>query len=197
MTLVTPSARGLGRAAVPTFKTTPPGNPTREHRTDPRSSHRACLTTHDRPNRISPADAALQAPVSAAPLSLPTSTRASHVSSRVRWTWTPLPIGQTHRRGMRSEQPRSQPGDRQPVSLHELHPAHDGTVRHRYDFNSCPITTGQEVRLHLAIAEAGRIRAYLRDSPSNRFLCRKSSLSITNGFRVPNHARHRVSNPSA
>ena len=34
------------------FKTTPPGNPTREHRTDPRSSHRACLTTHDRPNRM-------------------------------------------------------------------------------------------------------------------------------------------------
>ena len=36
---------------------------------------------------------------------------------------------------------------RQPVSLHELHPAHDGTVRRvdRYDFNSFPITTGQEV----------------------------------------------------
>ena len=37
---------------------------------------------------------------------------------------------------------------RQPVSLHELHPAHDGTVRRvdRYDFNSFPITTGQKVR---------------------------------------------------
>ena len=34
------------------FKTTPPGNPTQEHRTDPRSSHRACLTTHDSPNRM-------------------------------------------------------------------------------------------------------------------------------------------------
>ena len=34
------------------FKTAPPRTLTREHRTDPRSSHRACLTTHDRPNRI-------------------------------------------------------------------------------------------------------------------------------------------------
>ena len=35
---------------------------------------------------------------------------------------------------------------RQPVSLHELHPAHDGTVRRvdRYDFNSFPVTTGDE-----------------------------------------------------
>ena len=34
------------------FKTTPPRTLTREHRMDPRSSHRACLTTHDSPNRI-------------------------------------------------------------------------------------------------------------------------------------------------
>ena len=35
---------------------------------------------------------------------------------------------------------------RQPVSLHELHPAHDGTVRRvdRYDFNSFPVTPGDE-----------------------------------------------------
>ena len=35
---------------------------------------------------------------------------------------------------------------RQPVSLHELHPAHDGTVGRvdRYDFNSFPVTSGQK-----------------------------------------------------
>ena len=48
------------------FKTTPPGTLTREHRTDPRPSHRACLPTRrqPQPDWVPPADAALQAPVS-------------------------------------------------------------------------------------------------------------------------------------
>ena len=125
------------------FKAAPPGNLTREHQTDPRSSHPTSISPRDRPEpdwvSASPAGVALQAPVSAAPKSHPsTSTRASHVSLqvRVKATWMPLPTGQTHRRGMRSEQPKQASGQhqgrslvyRQPVSLHELHPADDRTV---------------------------------------------------------------------
>ena len=73
------------------FKTAPPGNLTREHRTGPCPSLPASLRPQGSLNRIgsrvaaSPAGVALQAPVSTAPEPHPsTSTRASPVSSRVR-----------------------------------------------------------------------------------------------------------------
>ena len=73
------------------FKAAPPGNLTREHRTGPYPSLPAGFRPHGSLNRIgsrvsaSPAGVALQAPVSTAPESHPsTSTRASLASSRVR-----------------------------------------------------------------------------------------------------------------
>ena len=73
------------------FKTAPPGNLTREHRTGPCSSLPTGLRPQDSLNRIgsrvaaSPAGVALQAPVSTAPEPHPsTSTRASLASLQVR-----------------------------------------------------------------------------------------------------------------
>ena len=202
-----PSAIDAVYAAPPSqqFKTTPPGTLTQEHRTDPRSSHRACLTTRDRLNRIG----------SASPLPQPV-LRCKRRSQLPRYrspvrphvlhslphgygegdmyaiadgtypsTWDALG---TTKQASGQHQGRSLV-HRQPVSLHELHPAHDGTVRRvdLYDFNSFPVTTGQEVRLDLAVAEGpDSIREYLRDSPSSTaFFCRKSSFSTTNGFPAP------------
>ena len=140
------------------FKTAPPGTLTQEHRTGPRSSHRACLTTRHCLNRIG----------SASPLPQPV-LRCKRRSQLPRYrspvrphvlhslphgygegdmhaiadgtypsTWDALGTtkqasGQHHGRSL---------VHRQPVSLHELHPAHDGTVRRvdLFDFNSFPVT---------------------------------------------------------
>ena len=48
------------------------------------------------------------------------------LTGTVKATWTPLPIGQ-RRRGIRNNQDSDGPAPRLPA-LHELHPAHDGTV---------------------------------------------------------------------
>ena len=46
----------------------------------------------------------------------------------------------------------------EPISLHELDPAHDGTVGRvdLFDFHALTVTTGNEVGLDLAIAETGQ-----------------------------------------
>ena len=157
------------------FKTAPPGTLTQEHRSDPRSSHPASLSHARQPEpdwvcvSASPAGTALQAPVSTAPLSLPsTSTRASLASLHgygegdlnAIADGTNPPAGDAlgaAKQASGQHQGRSLMY-RQPVSLHELHPAHDGTVRRvdLYDFDSFPVTTGQEVRLDLAVAETGQ-----------------------------------------
>ena len=89
---------------------------------------------------------------------------------------------------------------RQPVSLHELHPAHDGTVRRvdRYDFNSFPVTTGDEVRLDLAVRKGRQHPGVLAGlSLQHRLLLPKvqplNHQRLPDSTRVPNHARHRVS----
>ena len=120
-------------AAPPSqLKTTPPGNPTREHR-DPRS----CLTTHDR-NRWDLRCWLSQLPRYRSPY-VHTVTRLLTGTVKAR---TPLPIGQTLDAGSGTTKIATGQHQgcslvyRQPVSLHELHPAHDGTVRRvdRYDF---------------------------------------------------------------
>ena len=183
-----PSAIDAVYAAPPSqqFKTAPPGTLTQEHRTDPRSSHRACLTTRDSLNRIG----------SASPLPQPVlrckrRSQLSRYRSPVRphvlhslphgygegdiyaiadgtypSTWDALG---TTKQASGQHQGRSLV-HRQPVSLHELHPAHDGTVRRvdLYDFNSFPVTTGQKVRLDLAVAEgtaSGRTCGTLPPAP--------------------------------
>ena len=88
---------------------------------------------------------------------------------------------------------------RQPISLHKLHPADDGTVRRvdLYDFNSFPVTPGDEVRLDLSVAETGQHP----DVPAG--LAFESSLLLAEVqlldddrfadlFRVLDHAGHRV-----
>ena len=140
------------------FKTTPPGTLTREHRTDPRSSHRACLTTHDSPNRMGSLPPMLrckrqsQLPRYRSPVrphvlhtfphgygegDLDTIADRTNPSTRDALGTTKIATGQHQGRSLMY---------RQPVSLHELHPAHDGTVGRvdRYDFNSFPVTSGQK-----------------------------------------------------
>ena len=151
------------------FKTAPPGNPTQEHRTGPRSSHRACLATRHCLNRIgsafTPPQPVLrckrrsQLPRYRSPVrphvlhSLPHGygegdmhaiADGTYPSTRDALGTTKQASGQHHGSSL---------VHRQPVSLHELHPANDGTVRRvdLYDFNSFPVTTGDEIRLDLAV----------------------------------------------
>ena len=156
------------------FKTAPPRTLTQEHRTGPRSSHRACLTTRHCQNRIGSASPLPQpvlrckrrsqlpryrSPVRPHVLhSLPHGygegdmhaiADGTYPSTRDALGTTKQASGQHHGRSL---------VHRQPVSLHELHPAHDGTVRRvdLFDFNSFPVTPGDEVRLDLAVAETGQ-----------------------------------------
>ena len=63
---------------------------------------------------------------------------------------------------------------RQPVSLHELHPAKDGTVG-RVDLmylHSLPVAAGNEVGLDLAVKDALRLGAISFDAVKHLLLCR-------------------------
>ena len=147
------------------FKTTPPGTLTREHRADPRSSYRVCLTTHDSPNRIGSPQPMLrckrrsQLPQNSTPVrphmlhSLPHGYGEGDLNAIADGTNPPARDAlRTTKQASGQHQARCLIY-RQPVPLHELHPADHGTVRQvdLYDFNSFPVTSGQKVRLHLAV----------------------------------------------
>ena len=182
-----------GPAAPPSqlFKTTPPGNPTRPNG----SPFKPCLTTHDRTVGSLPpmraASASLSCPAIAPQYVHTCFTR--FLTGTVKATWTPLPIGQTHRRGMRSNNQDSDGPAPRPawctVSPYRsmLHPAHDGTVRRvdRYDFNSFPITTGQEDAFTLPLKQTASARTCGTLPPAPLSSAESASLSITNGFPTP------------
>ena len=121
-------------------------------------------------------------------------------------------MGATHRRGMRSEQPSKRRASTKAAAWCTVSPYRSmnftrptiGTER-RVDLmylNSLTVATGQEVRLDLAVAEAGQHPGlYLWDSPSRAaFFWRKSSFSMTMGLPtsrgVLHHAGHRVADES-
>ena len=92
---------------------------------------------------------------------------------------------------------------RQPVSLHELHPANDGTVGRvdLMDLHSLTVAAGDEVRLDLAVAETGQHPAVTTGLPlQGSLLLPEVQLLDDDGLAdfsgVLHHAGHRVADES-